>query len=173
MRMGGIIPALIEVRPPPLPFRISEWTRKFFEEGKRDEEFEEPEDRLPLLGINDLRQGMIHNDPFAVFRGKGRKIPETSGHPFGIDDIAAEQGPAAIEFEIEIAAVSSGTDKELDAAVLVHRVHVPGPQAADIPVFDTEESVDASCVIQELHTSPGVVAAAFLPEMSESQRACA
>ena len=116
---------------------------------------------------------MIHNDPFAVFRGKRRKIPETSGHPFRIDDIAAEQGPSAIEFEIEIAAVRPGTDEELDAAVLVHRVHVPGPQAADIPVFDTEEAVDAAGVIQELHTRPGVVTAAFLPEMSEPQRACA
>src|SRR6185436_7527314 len=82
-----------------------------------------------------------------------------------VDDVATKKRAAAIELKIEIAFVSFGLDKKLDATVFPDFGAVICPNTADILVADMENSVDVFIIVQQTGESLRTVGAAFRAEV--------
>ena len=86
---------------------------------------------------------------------------EAAGSAFGIGDVAREKCAAAIEFKIEVAGVGLGLKEKFYATVFPDFVAVSGSHAADILVFNFENSMDSHRVVKQANLGARVMFAGF------------
>ena len=149
--MRGFVPAFAEIGLPRLIADIANSAGIFFEKAEGDKELKEPGCRALYLRLYNLGHGMIDEDLTAVLFGKLYKIAKTVSCSDRIKDITAEQGSAAVELKVEIAPARFRSEKELDAAVLVHRGHITSMPAENVLVFNPEYAGDAGLIMEQAH----------------------
>jgi len=170
MWMGYFGGALEEIAPPDLTRAGVQRTGKSLHQRKRDEELQCPAHRGRDFRLDDLRERRLdlHLLPERE-RDRNGAFPGAI-HQCRIGDVIAKQGAAAIELEVEVAAVLPRLDKELHRAVLIDGIEVVGAHTTNIPVAHLENAMEATPIIQQPRRRPGPMPAAFRPEMPDFQR---
>ena len=92
---------------------------------------------------------MIDRHLPTFLQGKRRSLRHSPVDPGRIRHVGSEQGPAAVELEIEVALVGPRLHKELDTAILVDRGLKTGMDTSHISVLDKEESVEVTVVVEQ------------------------
>jgi len=162
--VGGRIAAFIEVRPPDIPLVRPQGAGVWPQNIKRD-----PENELPGPGFRHLRidhrgHGRPYADAAPLFRGQRLPGLESRLRAGGVGNVGGQQGPAAVELEIEIPPVRTGLHEEFDTAVFIDRRLKMGMHAADIAVFHREGAPEGRVVPQQFGNGARPVVAAFRPE---------
>ena len=128
-----------------------------------------PDHRLRDLRLDALRQGGPGLDRLPDVGRHFDELLEPIRRPLGIGDVAAEERAAAVELEIEVAAIRLRLRKELHATVLPDFLVVLRSQAAHVAVLDAEDAVDSAGVVEQPGGGAGVVVAALRPEVLNLQ----
>ena len=101
--------------------------------------------------------------------GAGISKPSLRGAG-GIDNVTAQEGAAAVELEVEVAASLPRLEEAFHAAVLEDLVLEGGAAAAHVAVLHPEAAVDGLPVMEQLNPGAGAVGAAFGAEGGHRQR---
>src|ERR1017187_3012942 len=102
------------------------------EEGEGDKALQRPDHRLRDLRLGARRQGgpgLYHSPEVGCHFDE---LLEPIRRPLGIGDVAAEERGAAVELEIEVAAVRLRLREELHATVLPDGIVVSRSEAAHV-----------------------------------------
>ena len=140
------------------------------EEGEGDKALQRPDHRLRDLRLGARRQGgpgLYHSPEVGCHFDE---LLEPIRRPLGIGDVAAEERGAAVELEIEVAAVRLRLREELHATVLPDGIVVSRSEAAHVAVLNAEDAVNPAGVIEQPGGGAGVVVAALGPEVFNLQR---
>src|SRR5262249_28493296 len=148
MGMRALVSALVEIGAPGLAGNSAEVADVMREDRERNEESQEPHCRVGNLGIDlSWKRGRCF-DVLTDGRRQSCELFEAARDTLRINDVRAKESSAAVEFEIEVAMIGFGLNKEFDAAVLPNRVKISRPFAQDVTILDTEQTVNAGFFVE-------------------------
>ena len=125
-----VVAAFIEVAAPSLSRYGTKGPHVVGEYLERDEKLVHPRCGSRDLRIDSAGHGMVNPDQRCIRLRQRRYVCESCLCPGVVPDVAGMQGSSAVDFEVEVSAVVSWLDEELDATVctdgtIEHRLHAP------------------------------------------------
>ena len=88
-------------------------------------------------------------DRFANADGHLGELLEPARDSLRVHNIGTKECAAAVELEVEIAAVRPGLREEFHATVFPDFIHIIRPHAAHVTVLDLKNTVNAFGVVQQ------------------------
>src|SRR5262252_2484285 len=169
MRMGNVLRALEKIPTPDLSAYLAEGAEITLEQRPRNEEPECPNERLLDFLLDALRQGRANLNGLANLARELCILFEAVRRPLTIHDVRAEEGSAAVELKIEVAAAGFWLRKEFHATVFPYLVEISRSHAANVLILHLKNAVYSLGVIEQPSGSARTMTATLGAEMVNFQ----
>jgi hypothetical protein len=142
MRMRHFLGTFEKIPSPDLSGYLAQFPGKRFKQGEGNEKLQCPNNGFRNLALNDARKGSSNLNVPGNFPRQFCKFLKTVWSPFRVNDVRTEEGAAAIEFKIEVAAIGFGLRKEFDATVFPNFVEVIRANTANVAIVNLKNPME-------------------------------